>query len=138
MVAAVGGYRKSVVRRTLPSSGAPDGAVVSPADPGEVARSIDRQVIQLFALVEEAVAGATHALLTGDREAARALVANDVALDALYREIEDRVHGQVMAGGLSTNRTRWLLAVLSMLPELRAERRPRRARGAAGDAQPAL
>ncbi len=118
MVAAVGGYRKSVVRRTLPSSGAPDGAVVSPADPGEVARSIDRQVIQLFALVEEAVAGATHALLTGDREAARALVANDVALDALYREIEDRVHGQVMAGGLSTNRTRWLLAVLSMLPEL--------------------
>lgn len=84
----------------------------------EDARDIDRQVIQLFALVEEAVAGATHALLTGDREAAKELVAKDQALDDLYRDLESLVHEQVMAGGLSPNRKRWLLALLSMLPEL--------------------
>ncbi|MGH9298037.1 MAG: phosphate signaling complex PhoU family protein [Acidimicrobiales bacterium] len=87
-------------------------------DPTETARLIDRSVIQMFALVEEAVAGATHALLTGDREAARALVASDAALDDLYRELQGLVHEQLMAGGLSVNRKRWLLALLSMLPEL--------------------
>ncbi|MHB8245482.1 MAG: phosphate signaling complex PhoU family protein [Acidimicrobiales bacterium] len=84
----------------------------------EQARFIDRQVIQLFALVEEAVAGATHALLTGDREAARELVAKDTELDALYRDLQSLVHELVMEGGLSANRKRWLLALLSMLPEL--------------------
>jgi phosphate transport system protein len=107
-----------VVRRLLSSNEATEDLAEPATEPAEVALSIDRQVIQLFALVEEAVAGATHALLTGDREAARVLVANDIALDELYREIEERVHARVMAGGMSANRTRWLLAVLSMLPEL--------------------
>jgi phosphate transport system protein len=84
----------------------------------EAGEQIDRRVIQMFALVEEAVAGATHALLTGDREAARELVANDAALDALYVELEQLVSDKVVAGGLSLPETRWLLAVLSMLPEL--------------------
>jgi phosphate transport system protein len=79
---------------------------------------IDREVIQLFALVEEAVAGATHALLTADREAARLLVAKDADLDALYRKIEKQVQAEVMAGTSKPTRTRWLLALLSMLPEL--------------------
>ncbi len=84
----------------------------------EEVRGIDRQVIQLFALVEEAVAGSTHALLTGDREAARELVAKDAALDALYRDLEAQVHGLLMEGGLPKNRKQWLLALLSMLSEL--------------------
>ena len=95
-----------------------DSGEIQPVDQVEEARNIDRQVIQLFALVEEAVAGATHALLTGDREAAKELVAKDQALDDLYRELEALVHAQVMAGGSSPNQTRWLLALLSMLPEL--------------------
>ena len=92
-----------------------EGAVRPDDETGE---QIDRRVIQMFALVEEAVAGATHALLTGDREAARALVANDTALDAIYVELEHLVHDKVVRGGLSLPETRWLLAVLSMLPEL--------------------
>ncbi|MHB1988796.1 MAG: phosphate signaling complex PhoU family protein [Acidimicrobiales bacterium] len=107
-----------MVRRIFSSSVGPRGEDPPAIDRTEQARSIDRQVIQLFALVEEAVAGATHALLTGDREAARELVSKDLALDALYRELQELVHAQVMAGGLSANRTRWLLALLSMLPEL--------------------
>lgn len=92
------------------------GEALRPDD--EVGAQIDRRVIQMFALVEEAVAGATHALLTGDREAARALVASDALLDDLYLELERLVHDKVVQGGLTLPETRWLLAVLSMLPEL--------------------
>lgn len=110
------------MRRVLGSSKRED---VPAADTGEVSRpgdeagkQIDRRVIQMFALVEEAVAGATHALLTGDREAAKALVASDAALDDLYLELEELVYEKVVRGGLSFPETRWLLAVLSMIPEL--------------------
>ncbi|HEV8064894.1 MAG TPA: PhoU domain-containing protein [Acidimicrobiales bacterium] len=82
------------------------------------AEHIHRRVIQMFAIVEEAVAGSTNALLTGDREQARALVASDVALDDIYLELQHLVHARVVKGGLSTDETTWLLAVLSMLPEL--------------------
>ncbi|MGH9294922.1 MAG: PhoU domain-containing protein, partial [Acidimicrobiales bacterium] len=57
---------------------------------------IDRRLIQMFALVEEAVAGATHALLAGDREAARALVASDAALDDIYLELDALVQDRVV------------------------------------------
>jgi phosphate transport system protein len=82
------------------------------------AEQIHRRVIQIFAIVEEAVAGSTHALLTGDREKARELVASDIQLDDLYNELQRLVHARVIKGGLSTDETTWLLAVLSMLPEL--------------------
>jgi len=93
-------------------------AAMHAAEPPDVVQQIHRRMIQMFAIVEEAVAGATHALLTGDREQARALVANDVALDDLYVELQDLVHARVVAGGLEPDETTWLLSVLSMLPEL--------------------
>ena len=49
---------------------------------------IDRKVLQLFALVGESVAGATDALLSGDREAAKVLADRDEVVDTLYRDIE--------------------------------------------------
>ena len=79
---------------------------------------IDRQVIQLFALVEEAVAGATHALVSGDREAARALVAADAEIDELYQGLEALVQGRMLTGNVPPLETQYLLAVLGMLPEL--------------------
>jgi phosphate transport system protein len=85
---------------------------------GEVIDQIHRRMIQMFAIVEEAVASATDALLTGDRERARALVASDAALDELYVELQSLVHDRVVTGGLDADETTWLLAVLSMLPEL--------------------
>ncbi len=79
---------------------------------------IDRQMIQLFALVENAVAGATHALVSGDRDAARMLVAADADIDKLYQELESLVHARLLAGGVGSTETKYLLAVLGMLPEL--------------------
>jgi phosphate transport system protein len=101
---------------------APAARFMSPSsqasEPPDVIAQIHRRMIQMFAIVEEAVAGATHALLTGDREQARALVANDVALDKLYVELQDLVRDRVVAGGIGPAETTWLLSVLSMVPEL--------------------
>lgn len=101
----------------MPRDPLPTGGTESAASDREIP-DLDRHVIQLFALVEEAVAGATHALLSGDREVARELVAKDAALDELYRSLEARVTERVVTGGMSRSQTEWLLALLSMLPEL--------------------
>jgi len=79
---------------------------------------IDRHVIQLFALVENAVAGATHALVSADREAARILVAADADIDDLYQELESFVHARLLDRPSDPAETQYLLAVLGMLPEL--------------------
>jgi len=116
------GTVNGIMRRVLGSpkrdeTPAADNAGVRRPD-DQAGDEIDRRVTRMFALVEEAIAGATHALLTGDREAARALVASDAALDELYLELEELVYDKVVQGGLSLPETRWLLAVLAMLPEL--------------------
>ena len=49
---------------------------------------IDRKVLQLFALVGDSVSGATHALLAGDREAAKTLADRDEVVDSLCHDIE--------------------------------------------------
>jgi phosphate transport system protein len=79
---------------------------------------IDTRVIELFALVSEILAGATDALLSGDREAAHELVMRDALIDQLYRDIEHLVQEefarhQPMAGDM-----RFLLSVLRIVPEL--------------------
>ena len=79
---------------------------------------IDRQVIQLFALVGDGIAGATHALLAGDREAARGLVARDEEVDALYRQIERLVQDELASTAVGSGRLRYLIALLGVLPEL--------------------
>src|SRR5580692_9264826 len=80
---------------------------------------IDRQVLQLFAMVGENVAGATHALLSGDREAAKALADRDEVVDSLYREIEHQTMDQLTAGRIeSPDDLYFLVTVLRMLPDL--------------------
>jgi len=79
---------------------------------------VDRHVIQLFALVENAVAGATHALVSADREAARNLVAADADIDDLYQAVESSVQGRLLNRPTDPAETQYLLAVLGMLPEL--------------------
>ena len=48
---------------------------------------IDRLFAQVFALVGEGIAGATDALLTGDRDAAKLLVQRGQLVDKLIGEI---------------------------------------------------
>jgi len=90
-------------------------------DTDEVVESlqrIDREIIKLFALVGEGVAGATHSLLAGDREAARVLAESDEAIDALYRDIEQLAQRQLAQRATGPDELRYLVAVLRMLPEL--------------------
>ncbi len=79
---------------------------------------IDRAVIQLFALVGEGVAGATHSLLAGDREAARGLAESDEMIDTLYREVEQLVQRQLAQRATGPEELRYLVTVLRMLPDL--------------------
>jgi phosphate transport system protein len=74
--------------------------------------------MRLFALVSEGLAGATEALLAGDREAARALVARDEMLDSLYVDIEGLVQRQFALQAPMAVDLRFLLSVLRIVPEL--------------------
>ena len=87
-------------------------------DAGTRSAVIDRLMIRLFALVCEAIAGATSALLSGDRETAKRLVAQDDQIDRLYREIEDVVQRELALQGGSAAKLRYLVTILRMLPEL--------------------
>ena len=79
---------------------------------------IDRELIRLFALVGEGVAGATDSLLAGDREAARELADSDEIIDALYEEVEQLVQRQLAQRSTGPEELRYLVAVLRMLPDL--------------------
>ena len=80
---------------------------------------IDRKVLQLFALVGESVSGATHALLSGDREAAKALADRDEVVDTLYHDIEQLTLQQLTVAGItSPEDLRFLVTVIRMLPDL--------------------
>jgi phosphate transport system protein len=79
---------------------------------------IDQQVRELFGLVSEGLAGATDALLSGDRQAARELVARDRLIDEVYVYIEDVVQRQFALQGPLATDLRFLLSVLRIVPEL--------------------
>jgi phosphate transport system protein len=80
--------------------------------------SIDRQVLGLFALVAQSLAGATDALLHGDREGARRLIARDHQIDATHRDLEDLVLRQLGHQSPPASDLRFLLAALRIVPEL--------------------
>ena len=80
---------------------------------------IDRKVLQLFALVGESVSGATHSLLSGDREAAKILADRDEVVDTQYHDIERLTLQQLtVAGTTSPKDLRFLVTVIRMLPDL--------------------
>jgi len=79
---------------------------------------IDEQVVRLFALVTEGVAGATDAFLAGDREAAKALVERDRLIDTVYVDIEELVQRQFALQSPMASDLRFLLSVLRIVPEL--------------------
>ena len=80
---------------------------------------IDRKVMQLFALVGDSVSGATHALLAGDREAAKALADRDEVVDSLCHDIEELTLQQLTVAGItSPSQLRYLVTVIRMLPDL--------------------
>jgi phosphate transport system protein len=77
------------------------------------------QIVQIFALVGEAMAGATHALLSGDRELAKSVVEKDIAIDNLVNSIVVTAEAQLLENdALNIADRRRLLTLLRILPEV--------------------
>ena len=77
------------------------------------------QVVQIFALVGEAIAGATHALLAGDRELAKRVVNQDIEIDNLVNAVVLSTEAKLLENdGLNVEDRRRLLTLLRILPEV--------------------
>jgi phosphate transport system protein len=86
------------------------------ASPSEELRP---QVVRIFALVGEAIAGATHALLAGDRELAKRVVAQDIMIDNLVNETVEATELRLLEEpGLDIEERRQLLTLLRIMPEV--------------------
>ena len=79
---------------------------------------VDRLFAQVFALVGEGIAGATHALLAGDRDAAKELVKRDEVIDKLIGQISSSVQLQLVHGETTADERREYVAILRMLPDM--------------------
>ena len=84
---------------------------------GEELEVVDRKVTQLFALVSQALAQATHALLYGETELARQVVEGDQRVDDLTSDVELLVWEQIDRAEGATP-LRQLVGLLLILPEL--------------------
>ena len=85
----------------------------------DVAPALRQKIVRVFALVGEAMAEATHALLAGDRELAKRVVDQDIVIDNLVNELVATAEAQLLD---STNKSvetrRTLLTLLRILPEV--------------------
>ncbi len=79
---------------------------------------IDAKVIRLFAMVAEGVAAASHALLTGDTETARALTERDRSVDRLEMDLEQVAEHELLTQTPMAGDMRFLVSVLRVVPEL--------------------
>jgi phosphate transport system protein len=109
--------RRPITNR-LPWSSAESSGTSETPRPASVIPQVDYYLNQIFGLVGEAIAGATHSLLTGDREAAKAIVTADEQVDVLALEASKLVQDALIGSGRTAVERRELIAVLRMLPEL--------------------
>jgi phosphate transport system protein len=79
---------------------------------------IDTRMTQLFALVSEALAGATEALLSNDVATGLAVVEGDQSVDDLTADVELLVWKQLDDESTPSATLRHLVGVLLILPEL--------------------
>ena len=80
--------------------------------------NIESKVIELFAMIAEDVPLATQALLNGDSDAYQTLAERDLAIDALYREVEGLANREILLQAPVAADLRFLLSVLRIVPEL--------------------
>lgn len=85
----------------------------------ELSAEYRQQLVRVFALVGEAIAEATHALLAGDRELAKRVVEHDSVIDDLVDRMVSDAESELLAGSsLSTGYRSTLLTLLRILPEI--------------------
>jgi phosphate transport system protein len=79
---------------------------------------IERKVIQLFALVSEALARATEALLGGQTSLGQSVIDGDQDVDDLTAEVEMLVWDQLNSRAVQGAELRHMVALLLIIPEL--------------------
>jgi phosphate transport system protein len=80
---------------------------------------LQTQTVRIFALVGEAIAGATHALLANDRELAKRIVEQDNLIDDLVNALVSTAETRLLqSAALDVNGRRELLNLLRILPEI--------------------
>jgi phosphate transport system protein len=83
-----------------------------------VSADFESRVVRVWALVGEAIAGATHALMAGDRELAKTIVGADEVIDDLVNSLVAEVTRALELGvGTPVDRRR-LVSLVRTLPEL--------------------
>jgi phosphate transport system protein len=87
-------------------------------DPPSDISLIDARVTQLFALVSEALAQATHALLNREPATGMAVVEGDQIVDDLTAEVELLVWNQLDSEPIGSSELRHLVGLLLIIPEL--------------------
>ncbi len=87
-------------------------------DADEGILQIDTRMHQLFALVSEALARSTEALLSGDVAAGLAVVDGDQSVDELTADVELLVWSQIEKHSPAGAGLRHLVGILLILPEL--------------------
>ncbi len=80
--------------------------------------TIESQVLQLFAMVGEDLAGATHALLSGDTEVLATITDRELLIDVLREQMETEVVQELARQAPAVSDLRFLLSVLRIVPEL--------------------
>jgi phosphate transport system protein len=79
---------------------------------------IDAKVIRLFALVTEAIAAATGALLADDVASARAIAQRDIVVDQLEADLEGLAQRELVRQAPVAGDMRYLISVIRVVPEL--------------------
>ena len=80
--------------------------------------TIEREMTELFALVGDGFAGATDALLSGDKAASKTLIERDRLIDTLYRQLLRTAQTMLKEHRLSSYDINYLITVLRLIPEL--------------------
>jgi phosphate transport system protein len=94
-------------------------AEIVPIAPVALSDADRAQVVRLFAMVGEAIAEATHALLAGDRELAKRVVQQDVEIDAIVVGLIAHVEGALTSTDVPPVASREeLITLLRILPEI--------------------
>ena len=89
---------------------------MTPSAPGLPA--IDQKVIQLFALVSEALSRATYALLSGDVLLGQSVIDGDQAVDTLTSDVELLIWQELQERPVHGDELRYLVGLLLIIPEL--------------------
>ena len=87
-------------------------------DPFPIPDPIDQQINHIFALVAEALAAATDALLGGNIAGGQAVVDRDQAIDEMTADVVRQVWVRLDSGSTSREELHHLVGLLLILPEL--------------------